>query len=279
MNREKFREMYDLLMEQLDVSRELSDDEILGVIDELILTQARELFLSLKEKVELRQELFCSVRKLDVLQELIDDESVTEIMVNGPDHIFVERGGKLTRWNKVFTSEEKLEDVIQQIVGRHNRVVNQASPIVDTRLSDGSRVNIVLNPISIGGSAVSIRKFPEHPMSMERLVEIEALSPEVARLLQILTQAKYNIFISGGTGSGKTTFLNALSQYIPDDERIITIEDSAELQLLGAKNIVRLETRNANTDGVTPITIRDLIRTALRMRPEPHHYEIVRFRA
>lgn len=140
--------------------------------------------------------------------------------------------------------------------------------IVDTRLSDGSRVNIVLNPISIGGSAVSIRKFPEHPMSMERLVEIEALSPEVARLLQILTQAKYNIFISGGTGSGKTTFLNALSQYIPDDERIITIEDSAELQLLGAKNIVRLETRNANTDGVTPITIRDLIRTALRMRPD-----------
>ena len=268
MNREKFRKMYDLLMEQLDVSRELSDDEILGVIDELILTQARELFLSLKEKVELRQELFCSVRKLDVLQELIDDESVTEIMVNGPDHIFVERGGKLTRWNKVFTSEEKLEDVIQQIVGRHNRVVNQASPIVDTRLSDGSRVNIVLNPISIGGSAVSIRKFPEHPMSMERLVEIEALSPEVARLLQILTQAKYNIFISGGTGSGKTTFLNALSQYIPDDERIITIEDSAELQLLGAKNIVRLETRNANTDGVTPITIRDLIRTALRMRPD-----------
>ena len=268
MNREKFREMYDLLMEQLDVSRELSDDEILGVIDELILTQARELLLSLKEKVELRQELFCSVRKLDVLQELIDDESVTEIMVNGPDHIFVERGGKLTRWNKVFTSEEKLEDVIQQIVGRHNRVVNQASPIVDTRLSDGSRVNIVLNPISIGGSAVSIRKFPEHPMSMERLVEIEALSPEVARLLQILTQAKYNIFISGGTGSGKTTFLNALSQYIPDDERIITIEDSAELQLLGAKNIVRLETRNANTDEVTPITIRDLIRTALRMRPD-----------
>lgn len=158
--------------------------------------------------------------------------------------------------------------MIQQIVGRHNRVVNQASPIVDTRLSDGSRVNIVLNPISIGGSAVSIRKFPEHPMSMERLVEIEALSPEVARLLQILTQAKYNIFISGGTGSGKTTFLNALSQYIPDDERIITIEDSAELQLLGAKNIVRLETRNANTDGVTPITIRDLIRTALRMRPD-----------
>ena len=198
----------------------------------------------------------------------VDDRDVTEIMVNGPNDIFYEKAGRIQRFKGHFSSEEKLEDVIQQIVGRHNRVVNQASPIVDTRLSDGSRVNIVLNPISIGGSAVSIRKFPEHPMSMERLVEIEALSPEVARLLQILTQAKYNIFISGGTGSGKTTFLNALSQYIPDDERIITIEDSAELQLLGAKNIVRLETRNANTDGVTPITIRDLIRTALRMRPD-----------
>ena len=268
MSQEIFRKLRQMLMEKLDVYRELTDQEILETIDELIVNTLRESGVSLKEKVQLRQELFYSVRKLDVLQELIEDETVTEIMVNGPDSIFVERKGKLTRWPKSFTDQEKLEDVIQQIVGRHNRVVNQASPIVDTRLSDGSRVNIVLNPISIGGSAVSIRKFPEHPMSMERLVEIEALSPEVARLLQILTQAKYNIFISGGTGSGKTTFLNALSQYIPDDERIITIEDSAELQLLGAKNIVRLETRNANTDGVTPITIRDLIRTALRMRPD-----------
>ena len=180
-------------------------------------------------------------------------------------------------------SDEEICDLIGSVVSREARdrpmTIKDRAELERTMLSDGSRVNIVLNPISIGGSAVSIRKFPEHPMSMERLVEIEALSPEVARLLQILTQAKYNIFISGGTGSGKTTFLNALSQYIPDDERIITIEDSAELQLLGAKNIVRLETRNANTDGVTPITIRDLIRTALRMRPEPHHYEIVRFRA
>ena len=222
--------------------------------------------MTIKDRAELERTIFNSLRKLDVLQELVDDRDVTEIMVNGPNDIFYEKAGRIQRFKGHFSSEEKLEDVIQQIVGRHNRVVNQASPIV-------------LNPISIGGSAVSIRKFPEHPMSMERLVEIEALSPEVARLLQILTQAKYNIFISGGTGSGKTTFLNALSQYIPDDERIITIEDSAELQLLGAKNIVRLETRNANTDGVTPITIRDLIRTALRMRPEPHHYEIVRFRA
>ena len=165
MNREKFREMYDLLMEQLDVSRELSDDEILGVIDELILTQARELFLSLKEKVELRQELFCSVRKLDVLQELIDDESVTEIMVNGPDHIFVERGGKLTRWNKVFTSEEKLEDVIQQIVGRCNRVVNESMPIVDARLENGARVNAVVYPVALNGPILTIRRFPDDPIN------------------------------------------------------------------------------------------------------------------
>lgn len=258
----------DIILSEMDLSRELSDEEICDLIGSVVSREARDRPMTIKDRAELERTIFNSLRKLDVLQELVDDRDVTEIMVNGPNDIFYEKAGRIQRFNGHFSSEEKLEDVIQQIVGRHNRVVNQASPIVDTRLSDGSRVNIVLNPISIGGSAVSIRKFPEHPMSMERLVEIEALSPEVARLLQILTRAKYNIFISGGTGSGKTTFLNALSQYIPDDERIITIEDSAELQLLGAKNIVRLETRNANTDGVTPITIRDLIRTALRMRPD-----------
>lgn len=258
----------DIILSEMDLSRELSDEEICDLIGSVVSREARDRPMTIKDRAELERTIFNSLRKLDVLQELVDDRDVTEIMVNGPNDIFYEKAGRIQRFNGHFSSEEKLEDVIQQIVGRHNRVVNQASPIVDTRLSDGSRVNIVLNPISIGGSAVSIRKFPEHPMSMERLVEIEALSPEEARLLQILTQAKYNIFISGGTGSGKTTFLNALSQYIPDDERIITIEDSAELQLLGAKNIVRLETRNANTDGVTPITIRDLIRTALRMRPD-----------
>lgn len=268
MRKDIFPELKKQLMERLRMEQELGDEQVLEEIDLVIEEAGRIYFLPLTERERLRRELFFSLRRLDVLQELVEDPSVTEIMVNGYEKIFVERGGRVEKWEKKFTSREKLEDVIQQIVGRHNRVVNQASPIVDTRLSDGSRVNIVLNPISIGGSAVSIRKFPEHPMSMERLVEIEALSPEVARLLQILTQAKYNIFISGGTGSGKTTFLNALSQYIPDDERIITIEDSAELQILGAKNIVRLETRNANTDGVTPITIRDLIRTALRMRPD-----------
>lgn len=258
----------DAVLSEIDLSKELSDEEICDLIGMAVSKEAREIPMTLRQRADLERIIFNSLRKLDILQELVDDKAVTEIMVNGPNEIFYEKAGRIYEFNGHFSSEEKLEDVIQQIVGRHNRVVNQASPIVDTRLSDGSRVNIVLNPISIGGSAVSIRKFPEHPMSMEKLIDIESISQEAAGVLQILTQAKYNIFISGGTGSGKTTFLNALSQYIPDDERIITIEDSAELQLVGAKNIVRLETRNSNTDGVTPITIRDLIRTALRMRPD-----------
>lgn len=258
----------DVVLSEIDLSKELSDEEICDLIGMAVSKEAREIPMTLRQRADLERIIFNSLRKLDILQELVDDKAVTEIMVNGPNEIFYEKAGRIYEFNGHFSSEEKLEDVIQQIVGRHNRVVNQASPIVDTRLSDGSRVNIVLNPISIGGSAVSIRKFPEHPMSMEKLIDIESISPEAAGVLQILTQAKYNIFISGGTGSGKTTFLNALSQYIPDDERIITIEDSAELQLVGVKNIVRLETRNSNTDGVTPITIRDLIRTALRMRPD-----------
>lgn len=258
----------DVVLSEIDLSKELSDEEICDLIGMAVSKEAREIPMTLRQRADLERIIFNSLRKLDILQELVDDKAVTEIMVNGPNEIFYEKAGRIYEFEGHFSSEEKLEDVIQQIVGRHNRVVNQASPIVDTRLSDGSRVNIVLNPISIGGSAVSIRKFPEHPMSMEKLIDIESISPEAAGVLQTLTQAKYNIFISGGTGSGKTTFLNALSQYIPDDERIITIEDSAELQLVGAKNIVRLETRNSNTDGVTPITIRDLIRTALRMRPD-----------
>ncbi|WP_455721533.1 CpaF family protein [Agathobacter sp.] len=252
----------------MDLSRELSDEEICDLIGSVVSREVRENPMTIRQRANLERAIFNSLRKLDVLQELVDDKEITEIMVNGPDKIFYEKNGKIYEFKGHFSSEEKLEDVIQQIVGRHNRVVNQASPIVDTRLSDGSRVNIVLNPISIGGSAISIRKFPDDPMSMEKLIEIDSVSDEAAQFLQILTRAKYSIFISGGTGSGKTTFLNALSQYIPDDERIITIEDSAELQLLGAKNIVKLETRNANTEGVMPITIRDLIKTALRMRPD-----------
>lgn len=224
--------------------------------------------LSLSEQEELEQYLFYSLRKLDVLQDLLNDKAITEIMVNGPNHIFYEKNGSIYQSDKKFSSVEKLNDVIQQIVGTNNRMVNEASPIVDTRLTDGSRVNIVLSPIALEGSAISIRKFPQKPFVMADLIRLGALSEETAEFLKKLVVAKYNIFVSGGTGSGKTTFLNALSQYIPEDERIITIEDSAELQLIGKQNLVRLETRNANTEGVKPITIRDLIRSSLRMRPD-----------
>ena len=264
---------------QMDMSRDMTDEEIEELIASAVSKEARREMISVRQRVILETQIFNALRKLDVLQELVDNPQITEIMVNGPNHIFYEKAGMIYKFDGGFSSDDKMQDVIQQIVGRHNRVVNQASPIVDTRLSDGSRVNIVLSPISIEGSAICIRKFPEHPYSMDQLIEMGALSQEAAKFLEVLVEAKYNIFISGGTGSGKTTFLNALSQYIPDDERIITIEDSAELQLLNAENVVRLETRNANTEGVEAITIRDLIKTALRMRPEPHHYEIVRFRA
>lgn len=258
----------DLVLSEMDFSKELDDDEIYDLIAEIVSREVKGNSITFKERAGLEKSIFYSLRKLDVLQELVDDPEISEIMVNGPDNIFYEKKGQIHRFEGHFSSEEKMEDVIQQIVGRHNRVVNQSSPIVDTRLSDGSRVNIVLKPISIGGSAISIRKFPESPMDMDKLIKIGSLSVEAAQFLETLVKARYSIFISGGTGSGKTTFLNALSQYISSDERIITIEDSAELQLQGADNIVRLETRNSNTQGVEPITIRDLIKTALRMRPD-----------
>ena len=258
----------DLVLSEMDFSKELDDDEIYDLIAEIVSREVKGNSITFKERAGLEKAIFYSLRKLDVLQELVDDPEISEIMVNGPDNIFYEKKGQIQRFEGHFSSEEKMEDVIQQIVGRHNRVVNQSSPIVDTRLSDGSRVNIVLKPISIGGSAISIRKFPENPMDMDKLIGIGSLSVEAAQFLETLVKARYSIFISGGTGSGKTTFLNALSQYISSDERIITIEDSAELQLQGADNIVRLETRNSNTQGVEPITIRDLIKTALRMRPD-----------
>lgn len=256
------------VLSDIDVSRELDDEEIWDIISRAASEEVKQKSISLRDRIELEKRVFDSLKRLDVLQELIDDTEVTEIMVNGPDCIFYEKNGCIQQYDGRFSSEEKMQDIIQQIVGRHNRVVNQSSPIVDTRLVDGSRVNIVLFPISLGGSAISIRKFPKEPYNMEKLIAIGSVSKEVSEMLKLLVKAKYSIFISGGTGSGKTTFLNALSQYIPEDERIITIEDSAELQLLGAKNIVRMETRNANVEGVMPITIRDLIRTALRMRPD-----------
>ncbi|MCM1105411.1 MAG: CpaF family protein [Blautia sp.] len=252
----------------MDLSRDMSDEEIEALIGENATLVLRGCPLSIRERVYIERQVFNSLRKLDALQELVDDPEVSEIMVNGPRNIFYEKEGRVYPWNQGFASEEKMQDVIQQIVGRHNRVVNLSNPIVDTRLADGSRVNIVLSPISLDGSSITIRKFPEHPLDMEALMEKDAISREAAELLALLVEARYSILISGGTGSGKTTFLNALSQYIPREERVITIEDSAELQILGVKNLVRLETRNANMEGVLPVTIRDLIRTALRMRPD-----------
>lgn len=268
MSHDKFATLRQMLMEKLDMGRELSDEEILEAIDGLILNNLRDSFTTLKEKVELRQELFYSVRKLDVLQELIEDETVTEIMVNGPDSVFVERAGRLRKWDKTFTSKEKLEDVIQQIVGKCNRVVNESMPIVDARLENGARVNAVVQPVALNGPILTIRRFPDKPVTMEKLITLGSLTRECAAFLAALVKARYSIIIGGGTGSGKTTFLGALSEYIPRDERIITIEDSAELRLQGIANLVRLEAKMANINGAGAVTIRDLIRTALRMRPD-----------
>lgn len=268
MNRETFQAIRDLLMEKLDMSREMTDREILDEIDQLILNRMRDSYISLNEKLQLRQELFYSVRKLDVLQELIEDETVTEIMVNGPDAIFVERGGRLGKWDKSFTSREKLEDVIQQIAGRCNRVINESMPIVDARLENGARVNAVISPVALNGPILTIRRFPDTPITMDRLIALGSLTCECARFLKALVRTRYSIVIGGGTGSGKTTFLGALSDYIPEDERIITIEDNAELKIQGVENLVRLEAKMANMEGAVSVSIRDLIKTALRMRPD-----------
>lgn len=252
----------------IDYSRDITDDEMQDLIDELLIREGKEQLITLEEKEILRKELFHAVRKLDVLQELVDDTEITEIMINGPEHIFIEKKGRLTELALRFESKEKLEDVIQQIVAACNRVVNEASPIVDARLENGARVNVVLSPVALNGPIVTIRRFPDKPITMEDLVSFGSVPEEVCNWLQELVEAKYNIFISGGTGSGKTTFLNALSNYIPKEERIITIEDSAELQILNIPNLVRMETRNANVEGCQEITIRDLIKTSLRMRPD-----------
>ena len=262
------KEIRELLLKEMDLSRDISDEEMYELIDIQLLKQCKELFLTVKEKKILRKELFHSVRKLDVLQQLVDDPNVTEIMINGKDQIFIEKSGKLQKYEIQFESTEKLEDVIQQIVAKCNRVVNEASPIVDARLDNGARVNVVLDPIALNGPIVTIRRFPDHPITMEQLIKFESISPFLSAYLSCLVQAGYNIFVSGGTGSGKTTFLNALSDSIPNDERIITVEDNAELQILHIPNLVRLEARNANVEGCREITIRDLIRSSLRMRPD-----------
>lgn len=256
------------LIESIDYSRESSDEEIRELIDGMLVKESRGRPISLAERKQLRKELFHAVRKLDVLQELVDDPQITEIMINGPDRIFIERDGKLLESGLHFDSGEKLQNVIQQIVSDCNRVVNEASPIVDARLENGARVNVVLNPVALNGPIVTIRRFPDQPITMEDLVRFDSLTEEVCEWLGKLVKAKYNIFISGGTGSGKTTFLNALSAYIPEEERIVTIEDSAELQIRNVRNLVRMETRNENVEGCREITIRDLIKTSLRMRPD-----------
>lgn len=261
------RELRSKVQERMDFLKDFTDAEVEDTIDEILLEQ-KLLAYPVEMRRRLKQELFDSLRRLDILQIFVEDSSVTEIMINGKDHIFVEQGGRLRELDIGFESTEKLQDVIQQIVAGCNRVVNEASPIVDARLPDGARVNIVMNPIALNGPIVTIRRFPEKPITMERLLQMDSISREAAAFLEKLVRAKYNIFISGGTGSGKTTFLNVLSQYIPSEERIITIEDSAELQLQGLPNLVRLETRNSNVEGCNEITIRDLIKSSLRMRPD-----------
>jgi len=252
----------------IDLKKDISDTEIKEAITQAVFERSEKSYLSIAEKQDIITAVFNSMRRLDVLQPLVDDKSITEIMINGPDNIFVEKDGKVFKTDVCFESRQKLEDVIQSIVSKVNRTVNESSPIVDARLKDGSRVNVVLPPIALNGPVMTIRKFPDKPITIEQLTELGSITEEAAQVLRRMVIAKYNIFICGGTGSGKTTFLNALSNFIPQDERIVTIEDSAELQIVNIENIVRLETRNANTEGKGEITIRDLIKASLRMRPE-----------
>ena len=262
------QEIQEELLRELEQGVSFSDEQMQDEIEIRVLKRGQMEYLTIEEKMELVKKIFNSVRRLDVLQELLEDQDITEIMINGPDRIFIEKGGRLLDSGKKFPSQAKLEDVIQQIVSKVNRVVNEASPIVDVRLLDGSRVNVVLPPVALDGPVMTIRRFPENPFDMDKLLELGSITKEAAVFLRTLVEARYNIFISGGTGSGKTTFLNALSNYIPSTERIVTIEDSAELQIQNIANLVRLETRNANLEGKNEITVRDLVRSALRQRPD-----------
>ncbi len=255
------------VVENLPLS-ELSDDELRTSIGQIVQENTRQSALSVMDRVSLSDRIYNSIRGLGILDEIMEDDSITEVMINGPDTVFIEKAGRLQKLDRGFESERRLMDVIQRIVGQVGREVSEATPIVDTRLLDGSRVNVVLPPISLVGPVVTIRKFSKTPMTMEQLIRFGSLTPEIASVLGLLVKAKYNIFISGGTGSGKTTFLNALSNFIPHDERIITIEDSAELKISGIPNLISMETRNANTAGAGQITIKDLIKASLRMRPE-----------
>lgn len=253
--------------ENLPLSK-ISDEELEEKIEEIVAQKIGGVYCSIEQKVSIVQQVYSSIRGFGLLDSIISDDTITEVMINGPENIFIEQNGRLFKLDKQFESQRRLEDVIQRIVGLAGREVNQANPICDTRLPDGSRVNVVLPPIALCGPTITIRKFSKTPMTIEKLISYGSITKEIAKKLEALVKAKYNIFISGGTGSGKTTFLNALSNYIPKDERVITIEDSAELQITGIDNLVSMETRNANASGAGQITIRDLIKSSLRMRPE-----------
>lgn len=248
--------------------KNISDEELEEKVEELVSNQLADQYCSIEQRVSIVEQVYSSIRGFGLLDSIIKDDTITEVMINGPENVFIEQSGRLFKLDKQFESQRKLEDIIQRIVGLAGREVNQANPICDTRLPDGSRVNVVLPPIALCGPTVTIRKFSKEPMTIEKLIAYGSITQDIADKLEILVKAKYNIFICGGTGSGKTTFLNALSNYIPKDERVITIEDSAELQIKGVDNLVSLETRNANTAGAGAITIRDLIKSSLRMRPE-----------
>lgn len=253
--------------ENLPLSK-LSDDELQVQVEEIVAQRIGGMYCPIDQRVSIVEQVYSSIRGFGLLDTIIKDDTITEVMINGPENVFIEQNGRLFKLDKQFESQRRLEDVIQRIVGLAGREVNQANPICDTRLPDGSRVNVVLPPIALCGPTLTIRKFSKTPMTIEKLIEYGSITQEIADRLEMLVKAKYNIFISGGTGSGKTTFLNALSNYIPKDERVITIEDSAELQITGIDNLVSLETRNANASGAGQITIRDLIKSSLRMRPE-----------
>ena len=260
--------LYEQVMLRMDMTKETGEEDLQEIIRRVLEEEEKKEYLPLSEKIRLSRELFNAFRRLDILQDLIEDDEITEIMVNGTEKIFYEKGGQIFQSNRHFFSEERLCDVIQQIVGEANRYVNETSPIVDARLQDGSRVNVVLKPVAVNGPIMTIRKFPAEAVTMKQLIRMGSLTQEAARLITRLVSAKYNIFVSGGTGAGKTTFLNAMSDYIPKEERIITIEDNAELQIQGVKNLVRLEARGENLEGEGAVTIRDLIKSALRMRPD-----------
>lgn len=265
---ELYKQIRHNVYQNLDIARNITDDELYSVIDSCIYDVSRQKIISIRQKEELRNRIYNSIKKLDILQELLENPDITEIMVNGKDNIFYEKSGYIEKWNKHFDSEQKLADIAQRIAAMSNRMVNEACPIIDTRLEDGSRVNIVLPPVAMDGPVITIRKFYDKPLTIDRLIELGSITEEAAHFLEKLVKSRYNIFISGGTGSGKTTFLNVLSDYIPDDERVITIEDSAELQLHNIKNLVRLEARMANSEGNNAVAIRDLIKSSLRMRPD-----------